>query len=322
MSEEKKVVEIINSIIEKYKLSDLIKITHDEIKINYASKTIELKKHNKLCSQGPNIINPIRKFETYFNNLSICRKNDKNLFYSFKNFDVAVSTLKEGIQLTHLPYYFNDDPLELYEFIDIVRAEPEKFKEDKDKIYIFCFTKDYRKEQMWNKYGKNSVVIGFRFNKFQTDLDLSNIVEFRDVIYNVDNKYDFIREIQIVLKEQFGKTLIIDSFYNIARFFKRGKYAFEDEVRLCFDFNQYNLKQIFSNLIYPEMFKLNEFDLAKTFIEGNDEERKYLFTKLKNPIFEIQIEELICGKELDDERYEDIKKLGEEKGIKNIWKNL
>jgi len=321
---EDEILSIINQSIKEYNLEDKIKINAEDIGIN--ADCIKIK--DKRIFQGKNKdgflvtkINADRTFENFFEHRSKDRQNDQGILYSFKKQEFVPELIKkEQMHLRSLNEQLYNDPLEYCDLINITNPLVMHIDKDNDKgkIFIYCFTKDFRNKIMWKKYGTNkannkieNIAIGFRYHKKIDSAGLNKIIELRDVIYNIGNEFDFIRDIQLKLYYRFKRTLFIDSSQYFARFFKREKYSYEDEVRLCIDYNQYeNLREL--NKFYPGCF---EYDFEKIILK----EENNILIPLNNEFFYIEICELICGKDIEDSQYEYLSALAKEKEIL-IWK--
>jgi hypothetical protein len=325
------IYETVKKILKTYNLDDIIKISEDDISMDeiikkdgYTKEYIVIINDERIRKE--NAIIEIRRkniFGNYFDSLSVRRENDKGIFYHFIKYDYLNTTiLKNKIRLNSLSSLLEKDPLEYSDLKNIVR--PQRIwlageKETKDNIFIFCFMKDFRNRKFWKTYGTNkdnnkveNIAIGFRFKNF---CDFNNTykylqpIKLRDVIYNLNNSFDFMREIQATLKIKFNVHFQFDNINEFAGLFKREKYKWEDEVRLLFDYGRFKLINDVNKKIGLKPLKINGF-------KKNDDFTNF---RLKNSIFELEIVEFICGKDIEEKKYKELEQKAKEKNI-NIWK--
>ena len=325
LCDSKKIKEIINSTLKIYGLIDEIDLS----KLTFSILGEQFIKFNeKQERRGRNIdgYNEIRikrknPFEIYLTDQLIDRTADQGLFYSFKKPEHVEEILNTNkIHMSSLSQLKHNDPLEYYELLSIINPFHLKVNErNKENIFIFCFTKDFRNADFWKTYGKNNdsnkvenIAIGFRFKKKEGLNSVANAIGFHDVIYNYNNRFDFIKEIQYKLHNELNKTLCIDPTNLFARFFKRQKFSWENETRLCIDLSQdiplQNLNKLMTGF-YPQSI-INHVDI---------QENKSIKIHLDNPFFNLEISELICGEELCNTKFQRINENALTKNIKT-WK--
>lgn len=317
---ENEIIKIISETISEHNLSKLIDIDNIEIKI--VNNYIVFNGKYELAGKDETGVLEMKyiwdkTFTNYFKLKSRDRQNDQGIIYSFKKSQHVKEIIEtKKLYLPSLNVLLQNDPLEYLDFINITNPFGNNTEFDKkDNIFIYCFTKDFRKGEFWNNYGINkknnkveNIAVGFRFHKKTNLKKLSNTIELRDVIYNLNNEFDFIRELQTKLFYKFKKILYIDSCEYFARYFKREKYNWENEIRLCVDYNQYEFLQKHSIIPF-------EYEFENLF-ERKD---KYIYVPMDNELFSIEICELICGKDISDFEYESLSKIAKERNIL-IWK--
>lgn len=322
---ERNILKIINHVIYKYNLHELINIEDKKIEVSNSGIKISDKRiSHGLTKDGINIRKTIRDttFHDFFQNYSKDRQNDKGVFYSFKEPRYALEILEEEkLYLPYLSKHLENDPLEYYELLSITSPHKSVFDRQniKDNIFIHCFTKDFRNNKFWSTYGTNketnkkeNVAIGFKFTKYIEFEKLINIIEFRDVIYNDKNRFDFIKEIQFRLYSDFGRILKIDSEFDLARFFKREKYRWEDEVRLCIDLYKLDFIKEKYKQIFPEFFNYN---VESIYTKKNNA----LFVQMSNEFFKFEVCELICGIDISQPDFTKLQRIANIRNIP-IWK--
>ena len=128
--------------------------------------------------------------------------------------------------------------------------------------------------------------------------------EFRDIAYDDGYTYDFINDIRSGFLKCFEKELFIDGVTKFAQFYKRGKYSWESESRLCFDYCMYNYSAI--------------FPVCKDMSDGKIE-REYIVVPLANCFWSLNIEEIICGKNVTQDQIREIKSVALPLGMR-VWK--
>ena len=290
-------------ILNKYNLKEKINLTEDliEIKDNYVKI---------------NTRNSTKAFGKYFEELSINRKNDKGIFFHFMKVKYFRDILESGnIRLYSLSS--QTDSLEYTELKNIIK--PQKLfldsgkSEAKDNMFIFCFTKNFRNPKFWeSSYGKNEktgkiekVVIGFRFKKFKEKV----FSKLKHVMYDKENKFNFLKEIQTTLNSKYELYLSFDNIESFVPFFKQEKLQWEDEVRF-----------FYSADLFKFYYKFFVGKNKKEFLIKKDEKKQlYIEIPLKNEFFELEIEEIICGKDIDKKDYQELKEIACDQHIR-IWK--
>ncbi|MEI7422133.1 MAG: hypothetical protein WCK18_08560, partial [Prolixibacteraceae bacterium] len=120
-------------------------------------------------------------------------------------------------------------------------------------------------------------------------LQYAYLYDFRDVSYDNGYRFDFINHINYHFIKEFDRQLLIEGITKFSKFYKRGKYEWENESRLAFHYN-------FDFAGYGH-------ELQKKFPIQTDPstQRKYIDLPLQgnstpNPFFTLSIDEVICGK--------------------------
>ena len=131
---------------------------------------------------------------------------------------------------------------------------------------------------------------------------------FKNYLLETVPIWKVIKEIQKNLYDAFNKNLYIDSKQYFARFFKRGKYDNENEIRLCIDFNEIRRLELFEKN-YPGYIN---HDLFKSFTKN----KGHILVPIDNEFFSIEICELICGQEMTDIQFEKLSRLTKKNNIK------
>lgn len=256
-----------------------------------------------------------------FNNTCINRYNSNNLYYHFKpinsiqrltrvlniidNRQIQVSNLlaneqndfaeysklykRLGLFNKFIPHdYCNQNQNGVYN-----PASASPVDNERNNIFILCFSRDYQNLRFWNEYAadSNGVCFVFRFTNF-VDLYL-NCYDLRDVVYDDGYRFDFINEINYFLRQAFRRLLFLGGITKFSRFYKRFRYFWEVETRLSFDYN--STYQPFLSNNFPLVHDAN-----RTFIElpltGN--------TVSQKPLFNLTIEEIICGNNVSQADYD------------------
>lgn len=261
------------------------------------------------------------KFERYLKSHLIDRKSDKGQFYHLLKYEYALSTLKnQEIQFSALSYLFNNDYSEHIEFDKrhSIRFDnnPKTIEREKDEIFVFCLSENFRNEKSWELYGQNEngIALGIRFK----EQNLCAGYDFKNVFYDKGYDFDFINEIQYFFNKEFNKELLISGASLFSKFYKRAKYSWENEVRLCIDFTLFNnTKEFFSfcNTNIPDSINFEKICPIQIDTINN---RKYLKLPFKNSLFEMEITEVICGKDITDEQIIELEKVTQNNAL--IWK--
>lgn len=231
--------------------------------------------------------------DTLLNVFSACavdRRLDGGHFYHFKSVERAIDILDTGtVQLTALYYQAENDRAEYSEFLQRTGyfrpLNTGDIDEMKRKSFVLCVTKSASREKFWNQYAKQDtgVCLGLRYDMGQQQLQ--GCVDFRDVTYETGYRFDFINEIRDQFKHEFGKEPFIEGILKFARFYKRGKYSWEDESRISFDY-----------MTYPEL--CNVFPIQRD-VQNGKITREYIIVPLKNEYFTLDVDEIICGKQVN-----------------------
>jgi hypothetical protein len=260
--------------------------------------------------------NPITKA---FNDTALNRINDKGQFFHFKSFSLARQIIADkSIQISNLLSNEKNDFAEYSEFHKrlglfhqlIPNDYCEQLKNQKynpasispmdiqrENILILCFSKEGHKERFWTGYANNDtgVCLSFRFLNY----DIQQILnyDFRDICYDNGYRFDFINHINYHFRKEFNRQIFIEGITKFSKFYKRGKYEWENETRLCFNYD-------FSTPISLGHFLNPIFPIQQEQTTG----RKYINLPLKgnstaNPFFTLTIDEVICGKNISDTDY-------------------
>jgi hypothetical protein len=105
----------------------------------------------------------------------------------------------------------------------------------------------------------------------------------------------------------------------LSKFYKRAKYKWEREVRLCFDYQENeDFKEVFikGNLAFPD-----EINLEKYFTKHHDTTNDRHFIKVpfeNNRLFTLKVSEIICGKNITDTQVNQLKAQADNDTI--IWR--
>ncbi len=263
------------------------------------------------------------KFQKYLFSLIKNRKKDNGIFYHFIKFKHVLTLLKKKeLQLSSLNYYCKSDPFEYYEFIkrysNIENLNFDYLKQRKDKYFMFCLTDSYRNQYLWDNYGgkENGVSLGIRFNNFMENEQLNNNFHFKDVYYDDGYDFEFINEIQFYLKNEMNKQLLLSGIDDFSIFYKRCRFSQEKEIRLCFDYYLYETRREWfkkNGHVLPEELKLDEkYKIFKY------KYRDYIKIPLKNEFYEIQISDIICGKNISEDQFKVLTSLKNKETL--IWR--
>jgi hypothetical protein len=264
-------------------------------------------------------LNPVTKA---FNETAQNRIADKGQFFHFKSTRIALDIISNRcIQVSNLLSNDKNDFSEYSEFFKRLGlfhklipndycqqlntkhfnpASKSQMDELRDNIMILCFTKEAHNEKFWKCYAKNDtgVCISFRFLNFDQNKLL--YFDFRDVCYDDGYRFDFINHINYHFRKEFDRQLVVEGITKFSKFYKRGKYDWENEARLCFHYD------------FTSSSKLGDY-LSKNFpIEKEPgTNRKYIKLPLKgndiqNPLFTLTVDEVICGKNVSATCFENL----------------
>ena len=251
------------------------------------------------------LINGRNKLIPIFSSIATNRKRDTGQFFHFKaNIDIIKSILQDRkVQLTALKYHGENDHAEYSEFFK--RSEyfdhfcDGNIQELKRKIFILCLTKNFREKLFWENYAKKGTGACIVF-RFEYKGDKQACYELRDIGYDSGYRFDFISELRHKFLNEFDKELFIDGITKFAQFYKRDKYRWENESRLSFNFNIDSYKNCLESSFEIKSQKDDEGNIKREFIELNFDD---------NPFFNLVIDEVICGANMDDTVFENIKSL-------------
>lgn len=321
----KEVADIINKVIDATpNLKGKISVQQEDFSYQDGTGKFIYWKEDR-TEQGNSVelkLNANDKFKSYFENVAPSRKFDYGQFYHMLKFDYAIKTLQnKEIQLSALSYLWENDPVEQTEFLRrhgfLKNIVNDKIEEIKNKVFIFCFSDSFRSEEAWKLYGQNDmgVALGFRFVEF--DQNYTDLYQLKDVVYDSGYDFDFINEIQFRLKKKFGRQLLFSGLSNLSKFYKRSKYAWERETRLCFDYQaNEDYSEIYNQkgLTFPDEINLNKFFP----IQCDESGRYFIKVPFNNRLFKLKILEIICGKNITNEQIKQLKSLVDTDTI--IWR--
>ncbi len=273
--------------------------------------------------------NPITKI---YKELAVQRYGDFGQFYHFKSVPIALDIIRsQSIQVSNLLSNQANDYAEYEEYFrrygplhklipkdrqsiskddgdgneySVVNANGRPIDEERENIFILCFTKDSRNVRFWKEYVNDDTGLCFAFRFLSFNKDMFRFYDFRDVAYDVDGyRLDFINYINYHLGKEFDRQLLTWGLSRFAKFYKRGKYAWENESRLAFDFPyiQNSFKTDPNKLLpvhtdpktgrrFVNLTLLNEWDNTKEVTKTN-------------PFFLLTIDEVIVGKNVSDSDY-------------------
>ncbi len=320
------IVDLINEVLRKYNIN--IIVDYDDIYID-PKQTNYIFWSTDRIQKGNNIeLISKDKIKIFLDNKSLSRVHDYSIMYHMLKFDYAVSVIQnKEIQLSSLSYLWDNDPLEYSEFFRrtgmynlLNNDEIEKIKE---KVFIFCFSDSCRNEDAWKLYGNNEtgIALGFNFTKFSDNPVQEELYFLKDITYDFGYDFDFIIEMQEKLYSKFQRRLVFEGASTFGKFYKRGKYSFEREIRLCFDYQ--------SNIDYKDIYRQfgltmpKEKDLENYFKIEYDKQSNRYFIKvpLNNDLFDLELTEVICGKNVDSTKFSQLESLTKNTPIK-LWKRI
>lgn len=306
-----RMAEIVNNAISNTEFSNLI-VTHSDFDSNdsyMGGGLIKWKDSNN---------NPISKA---FIQTALNRINDKGQFFHFKPHAIAKLIIdNKSIQISNLLSNEQNDFAEYSEFYKRLGlfhqlipkdyceqlttqtynpASKSPMDEERENILILCFSKEGHQENFWTGYAKNDtgICLSFRFLDYEPS-QLSGF-DFRDICYDNGYRFDFISHINYHFRKEFDRQLFIEGITKFSKFYKRGKYEWENEARLCFHYNFAPLGiGPFLNNIFPIQ-------------QDPTTQRKYINLPLQgnttaNPFFTLTIDEVICGKNVSPADFTDL----------------
>ncbi len=315
--QRQKIADIINTALSPTEFSDLV-ATRDDIspQDNFGGLP--------LIKWVDSNDNPITKI---FDQSTHNRIFDRGQFFHFKSFERGKLILRnKSIQISNLLSNEENDFAEYSEFFkriglfyQLLPKDYCKFgtqgkfslssksiiDEARGNIMILCFTKDGHNELFWKNYADDDKGICLVLRFTQLASYRIHLYTFRDVCYDDGYQFDFINDINYHLAKSFGRQLFLEGCSKFSKFYKRGKYSWENESRLVLDYD-------FSLLGYGhELNKLSPIqeDVAKG--------RKYIEMPLiakegdnilfdENPFFTLIIDEVVCGRKVTLDQYEEL----------------
>lgn len=247
-------------------------------------------------------INGANKLIPIFSELATSRISDTGQFYHFKPSVDRVRQIIQSkeIELSALYYLGQSDYAEYSEFFKRTgffgMFYKNKVDDRKKKIFILCFTKNARENRFWSDYSDNDngACIVFRFEFLNGPY--RHLFDLRDVYYDAGYEFEFINDLRYKFVRYFGKELFLEGINKFAQFYKRGKYKWENETRLSFDYD-------FDD---AALLKLDYFPIQQG-TDKNGNVREYIKLKLNNHFFNLNIEEIICGHKVTEAQKQDIK---------------
>jgi hypothetical protein len=227
------------------------------------------------------------------------RRDDRGQFYHFLKYDYAMASVQQGsLQHTAMTYFEKNDHAEYAEFLrrcgfwmPFVNGTVNK---DKTKLFVLCLTNSSRQQRFWSEYADNDQGVCLCLRLVSLDPHAADLWDLRDVVYDDGYRFDFINEIRYWFEREFARELIVEGIDKFARFYKRAKYSWENESRISFD---YRLQQGLPTM-FPESQDRDS--------HGNIT-REYISVPLSNQLYTLQIDEIICGGMVSDQRMEDLR---------------
>ena len=266
--------------------------------------------------------NPINKL---FKQLTKNRYKDYGQFHHFKKFEFALNIIKNrSVQVSSL---FSNDANDFAEYTELFKRlgmfhpllskdfqkkawenniDPnDETPSDSDRrhIFVMCFTQDNHNEKFWKNYANNDhgVAIGFRISDYQEEA--RKLYDFRDVFYDTGYSFDFFNAINYKIRKEFNKIIFAEGLIMFSKFYKRAKYNWENETRLCFHYDDPKIPGIPTSKFLETHFPIQEAaGIDRTFIELPLEG-----TEKENPLFKISITEVACGKFVSADEFMELK---------------
>lgn len=252
------------------------------------------------------------------------RKQDFGHFYAFKKIEHGLEIITgQKLKLFSLNDQSDNDFAELTEFYHRYTSISELsssfqanlHKKSRGEIFIFCFTKSFRNEKFWKEYtaGSSGICIGFKFNSFgRTVENPSYEYEFRDIFYDNGYSFDFLNEIQAKVWRRLSVIYQIQPIYTtwFPHFYKRKKYAWEDESRISINKASFTSYENHNGKIIENcLIQIQETQNKKSFIE----------LPFQNQYFSVSVKEVIVGKAVPEETFVHIQRLGQQFGF-DVWR--
>jgi hypothetical protein len=318
---ENEIIDLIKEVFEKYKIN--IPVDYGDIYL-----PAEMPEHIRWKPKNENEINDPtlnNKIRIYFESNIKLRNYDFSRLFHYLKYEYAIKILENNkIQLSSLSYLWKNDPLEYSEFFRRIGMDNiSGIEKIKDNIFVFCLSDNIRNEEAWKLYGNNEsgIAIGFKFKWFSNKEEHEILYLLKDVYYYRNCDFDFYIELQNKLFKKFKRKFLLEGLSTFSKFYKREKYSWEREIRLCFD---YDLNEFMCNnaskkgIVWPNECNLKNYFNKEFDIESN---RHFISVPLKNDLFELEINEIICGKKVSDEQMTHLKTLANNSSI-NIWRRI
>jgi hypothetical protein len=301
------VYKLINNILKKHKVN------------------LQLREYVDLNFQKDNIIGwgrtdfrkllPTDKISTYLkeNFFKPTITKDKIFYHYLPKVEYLEEILiNNQIRLNNLNKYLDDgDDSEYYYFLDSFGIEFPKYEAQissiKDRVFIWCLTNKRNSKKHWEEYAAKGDGIAISIEIIESNFK-SGIIEMIPVCYNLD----FLKEIQDEFKKEYNLNLEITSYSLFAKFFKKEKYQWESEIRLCFDKAMNHVHDI-----GLKSFKHIENDKEERDEFFTQKSKDFIFVPLKNSFFEIKVKEIFCNKK----QKEKIERLVKNRNISIIEKD-
>ena len=74
--------------------------------------------------------------------------------------------------------------------------------EERENIFILCFTKNGNKERFWKEYVNNDSGVCLVFRLLNFDPQFAELYNFRDVSYDNGYRFDFINHINSLVSQR------------------------------------------------------------------------------------------------------------------------
>jgi len=225
---------------------------------------------------------------------------ENNVFYHYIKPKYLQKILeKKKIRLYNLTKYLKNGDKQEYQYfleqINILFPDYKKqIKSIKDNIFIFSMTLNNKSEEHWTGFGQACVKFKFKIsnNKY-------GLFKISNVVYEQELRKLFC--LKDILHDNKSINLKLFSYNFFSYFFKQSYYKWENEIRFIFD----NV----SNAVTRLHLKKKIDERCET----------YVSFPLKNEFFELEIEEIICGKDIDKKDYQELKEIACDQHIR-IWK--
>ena len=308
------------SMVDRQRLADLTNECIAELNPGKYNKPITTADFYKYDSPQYVMTLPNVGITRVFQDLSEDRKPVPAKYYHFKKFKFGLDMLKrEKLWVNSCQGMRHIDKEEFEAFLKIVEAkglytDPDKLEKKKKSVFVFCFSKNGTDETFWKDFGDNDtgICIEFEYKPVITAaVPEYEYFDFRNVVYDnlSETRFKPISELNSKTEAEFGKRIVFNGLNRFAHLHKRhnndngASFTWEDETRLAFDYDIEDYSNYLKSI----------FPVSRR--KGLCKAPEHLNIPFRNPLFELKVTKVICGKNVTHSQMEKVRRVLDDSSI-------